>query len=109
MEEVLEELELIRHKTVIVEGKNDKKALEKLGFDNVITLDKPLYLIVEEIEDDEVVILTDLDKAGKELYGKLAKDFLRRGVKIDSRIRRLLFKTDLRQIEGLANYIDRKR
>lgn len=108
MDELLEELDNIRYKTVIVEGKNDKKSLEKLGFNHVLTINKPLYEIVEDVEDKEVVILTDLDRAGKHLFGKLAKDFTRRGVKINSKIRRILFRTDLRQIEGLANYIERR-
>ena len=109
MEEVLQELEKIRSKKVIVEGKNDKKSLEKLGFENITVIDRPLYKVVEEVKDSEVVILTDLDKAGKKLYGKLAKDFARRGVRVDSIIRELLFKTQLRQIEGLANYIERQK
>jgi len=108
MQELLDELEEIKDKPVIVEGLNDRKALEELGFTNVYTLDGPLYEAVEAFEDeDEVVILTDLDKAGKKIYGVLAKGLAKRGVKVDKKIRELLFHTELRQIEGLRHYIER--
>lgn len=92
---------------VIVEGKNDKKALTELGFKKVITLNKALYQIIESINEKRVVILTDLDKKGKELYSRLAKDLQMRGVVVDNNLRGLLFKTDLRQIEGLGSYLEK--
>ena len=58
---------------VIVEGKKDKTALQKLGINNVMELSrKALFQIVEEVasSNKECVILTDLDKKGKEIYGK---------------------------------------
>ena len=59
---------------VIVEGKKDKSALQKLGVKNIVTLTKPLYLVIEEVAamNMDVAILTDLDKEGKALYGKLS-------------------------------------
>jgi len=105
--EILEELERIKDKVVIVEGKNDKRSLEELGFTRVVTIDRPLFEIVESIED-EVVILTDLDSEGKRLFSILRRDFERRGVKVDKKIRELLFRTRLRQIEGLNSYIKRQ-
>jgi 5S rRNA maturation endonuclease (ribonuclease M5) len=100
-------------KLVIVEGKQDKEALKKLGITNVLQLNKrPLYKIVEDVvkKGEEVIILTDLDKKGKQLYGKLYHDLQRFGVKIDNRFRIFLFKnTKLRQIEGLDSYIQRLR
>ena len=93
---------------IIVEGKNDKIALEKLGLKNIITLKKPLYQVAEEITVKKIVILTDLDSAGKKIYSKLRRDLSQRGVTIDNRFRNFLFRyTKLRQIEGLANYVER--
>src|SRR4030042_3268501 len=92
-------------KLIIVEGKKDKIALEKLGIRNIRTLKNPLYKEVEEIAAlcKEVVILTDLDKEGKQLYGKIKKDLAKNGVKVDNRFREFLFKnTKLRQIEGIC-------
>lgn len=96
---------------VIVEGKEDKAALKRLGITKIIQLNKkPLYKVVEEVvkAGEEVVILTDLDKEGKKLYSRLNHELGQFGVKIDNRFRNFLFKhTSLRQIEGLDSYINR--
>lgn len=108
---VLEEIEKLKESgiPVIVEGSNDRKALKELGINNVIILKgKPLYKLVESIDAREAVILTDLDEEGKKLYHELKQEFSTRGVMINDRLRILLFKTQLRQIEGLANYIARQ-
>lgn len=96
-------------KTVIVEGNKDKKALEQFGVKNVVTLKKPLYRIVEDVAANtkDAVILTDLDKKGKLLYGKLNTGLQHNGVRIDNKLRNFLFrKTKIRQIEGLGRYAD---
>lgn len=97
-------------KIIIVEGKKDREALESLGIENIITLKKPLYCIVEEVAEKSkgAVILTDFDKKGKELYGRLKKDLSRNGVKVDSHFREFLQKsTRLSHIEGLKSYVER--
>lgn len=95
---------------VIVEGKKDRAALQKLGINNIIELNKKsLFQIVEDItnSNDECIILTDLDKKGKELYGKLNSDLQRRGLKVNNKFREFLFKhTKLRQIEGINTYLE---
>src|SRR3989338_5410082 len=95
---------------VIVEGKKDKIALQKLGLNNIIELSKkPIFQIVEDIanSNDECVILTDLDKEGKQLYSKLNSNLQKNGVKINNKFREFLFKhTKLRQIEGIDSYLD---
>lgn len=100
---------IVEQPLVVVEGMNDKKALEHLGFSNIITLNKPLYAIVEDVarQTKKAVILTDLDSKGKEIYGKLSKDLQKHGVHIDDGFRRFLFKnTPLREIEGLATFVE---
>ncbi len=96
-------------KCIIVEGKKDKDSLEKLGIKNIFTLSKkPLFSIVEDVaeKNNEVVILTDFDRKGKELYGKLKKDLSKSGVKVDNYFREFLQKnTKLSHIEGLLTYI----
>ncbi len=97
---------------IIVEGYKDKASLQKLGLENIITLrGKPLYKIVELMAklSDECIILTDLDREGKKLYSVLKAELQKHKVKIDDRFRNFLFKeTDLRQIEGLFNYVQRQ-
>jgi len=99
-------------KLIIVEGKKDKQALEKLGIKNIITLSKkPIFQVIEDIskKTKEVVILTDLDRHGKELFGKLNSGLSYHGVKVDNKFREFLFKeTKLRQIEGLISYLNKQ-
>nr|MCK4930509.1 hypothetical protein [Nanoarchaeota archaeon] len=107
IEELYELIDKLKNTPVIVEGKNDEKALKELGFERVITLNKALYKVVEEINDKKVIVLTDLDKKGKQIYGKLKKDLNKRGILVDDKLRNLLFKTKLRQIEGLTHYLEK--
>ncbi|MEM4254314.1 MAG: toprim domain-containing protein [Candidatus Woesearchaeota archaeon] len=97
---------------IIVEGWKDKASLRKLGLENVISLrGKPLYKVVELVAKltRECMILTDLDKEGKKLYSILRAELQKHGVKINDNFRNYLFKeTDLRQIEGLYNYVQRQ-
>lgn len=107
IKEILELIDRCKNTLIIVEGKNDEKALKELGFERVITLNKALYKVVEEINDKKVIVLTDLDKKGKQIYGKLKKDLNKRGILVDDKLRNLLFKTELRQIEGLTHYLEK--
>ena len=110
MDSLLNEINKIKDKAVIVEGKRDIIALKKLGFTNIFSIKKPLYKICEDIAKihNEVIILTDLDKEGKKLYSKLKFGLERCGVKINNRFREYLFKeTELAHIEGLDSYVDR--
>src|SRR3989338_1985403 len=92
---------------VIVEGKKDKAALDEVGISNITTLHKkPIFQIMEELNAKEVVILTDLDKEGKKLYGILAQECTRLGIKINNKLRNFLLKeTELSHIEGLTTYL----
>ena len=97
----------MRNVLVVVEGLKDKRALFKLGITNVMVLSKPLYAVVEEIESlaKEVVLLVDLDAEGKKIYNVLKRDLMNHKVKVDDSLRRALFRTPIRHIEGLATYL----
>ncbi len=99
------------NKTIIVEGKKDKEALNKIGVKKVVTLSKkPVYKVVEDTakNNKEVIILTDLDKEGKKLFGKLNSGLQSLGVRVDKRPREFLFKkTKLRQIEGITKHSEK--
>ena len=99
---------------IIVEGKKDKVALEKLGIpgSRITALDqRPIFVVAEAVASGyrEVAILTDLDSEGKKLYGNLNTLLQRLGVRVDNNLRNFLFKsTKLRQIEGIANFIQQE-
>ncbi len=93
---------------VVVEGKNDRAALQELGLSLVLVLyKKPFYKLIESLHQfKEIVILTDLDKEGKKLYAKINDECSQRGIRVNNHLRKFLFKeTALRQIEGLPNYL----
>ena len=90
---------------VIVEGKKDRKALQELGVEKIMTLDAH-HKLVEKVTEKEVVLLVDLDKEGKKLYSQLKDLLSRRGVKVNDKLRHYLFRnTKLRQVEGLTRYV----
>ncbi len=113
MEELIALLEKHKNLPFIVEGENDKKALEFFRVKKIFVLSKKaLYETADEIAKQykECIILTDLDIKGKELYSKLSKYLQSLGVKVNNELRNYLFKeTKLRQIEGLVNYINKIR
>jgi len=99
------------NKLIIVEGPKDKKALNEVGITNYIVelSKKSIFEIIEDVAKitNEVVILTDFDEKGKELYGKLNSGLQRLGVKVDHYFREWLQKnTKLSHVEGLGSYLD---
>ncbi len=107
LEEELKKLfEKIKNKTIIVEGKKDKQILCLLGFTNVHTICCGLYELSEKFNKDNIVILTDYDREGKELSKKLSL-FLQVRNKVDRNMRRkigLVFsKLKIKTIEELKS------
>lgn len=108
MENILEEIDKIKDREylIIAEGKNDKKALEIFGLRRIMFLEnRPLYEVIEAVDEKDVVILTDLDVEGRKLFNKLRNGLQKRGIRIHNQLRNLLFKSKLRQIEGLKSYL----
>jgi 5S rRNA maturation endonuclease (ribonuclease M5) len=109
MDDLYAEIDNTRNTTVLVEGPNDKRSLEKLGFQNVVFMNKAMYKIVESLEEEEeILLLTDLDSHGKGLYKYFYQELTRRGVRVNNRLRIMLMQTPVKHIEGLAHYLMRK-
>ena len=91
---------------IIVEGKKDKQALNKLGINNTYSLDKSMHELIDFIidQDKEVIILTDLDGEGKKLYSKIKNELQRNGIKVNDKYRKFLSRCNLTHIEGLYTY-----
>lgn len=107
IDEFLRLVERYKDTLIVVEGIRDRRALEELGFSRIVTLNKPIYAVVESIEDERIVILTDLDGEGKKLHRQLKSALSGRGVFVDDKLRVLLSKMELKQIEGLTTYLKR--
>ena len=109
IKEEIEEEKLL----IIVEGKKDKAALLHLNIkEQVFILNgKDIWNRLEEIANKNpkkhMVILTDFDKEGKKLYGKITKDCERLGMKVNKKYREFFQKrTKISQIEGLDTYVE---
>lgn len=100
---------------IIVEGPRDRESLERLEVKgdviSVKTSGKTLLDTLQEIEDrnkDEVILLMDFDRRGKEMTARLIKNLEKSSIKtnlvywkkLSSLVRR-----DVKDIEGLATYL----
>jgi 5S rRNA maturation endonuclease (ribonuclease M5) len=109
MDELYREIDNVKDTLVLVEGPNDKRSLERLGFQNVVFMNKALFKMVESHQDEEeILILTDLDQHGRGLYKYFYQEFTKRGVRVNNRLRILIMQTPVKHIEGLAHYLERK-
>ncbi|NYZ79904.1 toprim domain-containing protein [Candidatus Micrarchaeota archaeon] len=79
---------------VIVEGKNDKKAMETFGVKNAVLIHTgTLQKLAETTTSKKVILITDYDRRGEILKKTLSELFKNEGITVDheyrKRIRRL--------------------
>ena len=111
-ENIIEELEKLRELSVktpvVVEGKNDEKALRSLGIEGEIyhiSAGTPFFELCEEIacKYKDVILFTDTDKEGQKLAKKFKGEMSQMGVRVHDRFRsNLMGKLDTHQAEHLA-------
>ena len=110
------ELEKAKSYLIIVEGKKDRTALEKLGFERIFVIHETGKSIGEKVEEilelcdkkDKVCILTDFDKKGKSLYLLLKSKLQEAGVRLNNSLRGSLLMERISHIEGLAKFLENK-
>lgn len=108
-------IEMNEETPIIVEGKKDVKALRQLGADGKIIRIKRLETVFHIIERlrkkvDEVIILTDWDPSGSELYYKVKKACRANSIDNNERLRKELIKyvrTEIKDVESLPKFIKR--
>ncbi len=111
--ELLEELEDLREVAescaVIVEGKNDEKALRNLGVKTEffqVCNGVPFHDVCDKIvaEFSDVILFTDLDREGNKLNRKLKSCLSQRGVRVNDRLRiSLMNKLETDHVEDVYN------
>ena len=96
---------------VLVEGKRDKRALEMLGIENVIDLKgRKFHDIAEYLSENfkGVVLLTDFDPEGEEIFNKLSRILKGYGLKVDGSFREELRQTGVKFVEKLVESLRRR-
>ena len=121
LEEISEFLERLSEEAragmpILVEGQSDVRALEELGVKGKIialkTDGKRLVDVVERIErspSEEIIILTDFDRAGRELASSLAAELEGMGLRANLsywRWLRTLVSSFTKDIEGLPSLVE---
>lgn len=100
---------------VIVEGKNDGKALRNMGVrGEIVRLNdgSPIFRLCEELSrrHSSAIILTDWDHRGGQLCRLLREGLAANGVRYDADLRaRLarLCRKEVKDVEGLGKYVER--
>lgn len=116
-EKIIEELEDLREISeeipIVVEGKNDKKALRSLGIDGEvfqISTGMPFYEFCEGITGryKDIILFTDIDTEGQKIARRFKGHMSQNGVRVNDRFRYgLLGKLDTHQVENLFCRLER--
>lgn len=118
MEKLLEHLaDASADAPIIVEGKNDREALRKLGIGGdvfIVNGRHTLFQMCEEIgrEHKKVILLTDWDRKGGQICNTLSKGFAANGVRADEKIRTRLSSMssgEIKDVESLPRLVERLR
>ena len=101
----------LKNNLVIVEGKNDKSALQKIGAQNIITIQSyPIerierLILNHQVNNEEIIVLMDIDKEGDRLSEQI-KD-LCKGISINPDLRTRVMLSSLLGLKFWEN-IDKK-
>ena len=121
IEKILQLLDRLAKKTakeipIVVEGKNDVSTLHKLNvrgdFISAKASGRSLLDVLHEIErreKNEVILLMDFDRRGRELTKFLTRHLEKMKIKTDllfwNRLRKLVGR-EVKDVEGLASYLE---
>ncbi len=105
--------DLDRSEAILVEGKNDRRALQSLGVRSDICLINNGKSTVESAElfarkYSKIIILTDWDRTGGRLAKAFAEQFLALGLDFSLQERKemsYLCKKDIKDVESLYEYL----
>jgi len=94
---------------IVVEGRNDRRALEYWGVKlPIVTFRGPIFQFVEYLEAKyttavQIILLVDCDKEGKELEKKLKQAFREKGFKVNVHFWLQLMRFGVTYVEGLTS------
>lgn len=99
---------------ILVEGKNDRIALRRLGIHGEIICIKSsshiLYDILDDITSAEIILLVDFDEYGTSLAKNIIQHLEKKRIKVNAYFwRRLkaLVRRDVKDVEGVFSYLEK--
>lgn len=99
---------------ILVEGRNDRFALRKLGIHGEIVCVKGsghvIHDVLEDISSSEIILLVDFDEYGTDLAKNIIRHLEKKRVKVNTHFwRRLkaLVHRDVKDIEGFSSYLEK--
>jgi len=96
----------LQENCVLVEGKRDKLAMQKLGCEDVIAVSGRTRQLRDVIKCEKVIIATDLDRKGNELARRVREE-MEGLIKVDSETRIHLAKLlELKYFEDIKRKYD---
>ena len=109
--ELINELKTLKsNEIIVVEGKNDRRALRKLGVESKIFLLHNYKSLVEVSESlakyDNVILMLDTDPAGRELTKQMQNHLQAQGAKINTKLGKTLLRmARCRTVESLDHVL----
>ena len=97
---------------IVVEGKRDVEALNRIGFNGNLTILNHFKGITDFVDNHcqirkKIILLLDMDRTGKHLTSKLVSQLQHKGNNVNLFYKKALAKTTngkIRQVEELAAY-----
>ena len=105
--ELLDVVEHLKGKYVIVEGKKDEEALRSLGVENIVKIaQENIHSIPFTLNSNkEIVILTDFDKAGRKLAVRANNVFKAHKLKVNPHLRKRFMSLGKTRVEDFRLFL----
>ena len=99
-----------RERNVMVQHKRDGDVLKSLGVRNVYFEQEPEFKTIEQLENDgkECLLVYDATHAGNTACARMRSKLEHRGVKVSTRMRKILFTSACKELGGFLKYIHAK-
>ncbi len=94
-------------RTVLVQHKRDADVLKSLHVQHVYYEQEPDFKVIEAIVDlgKECLLLYDATRAGNTACARMRSKLEHRGVKVSTRMRKILFTSSCKELGGFLKYI----
>ncbi|MEM4282587.1 MAG: hypothetical protein QXU88_01155 [Candidatus Woesearchaeota archaeon] len=96
-----------RDRIVLVQHKSDADILSSLQIKNVYFYTKPEFGLLSKIIESgkECILIFDVNKNSNKLAERIKSELQQRGVKVNTRFRKILFTSKFKELSGILTYL----